>query len=124
MEKNISAQTQLHVSSLNQTFLWQMNSVKSFFTKQIKKLNEKFNLTQSLLINKSNDLQNQFTLYRNQSNQQIKQQDEKFNLTRSLLIKKINDLQNQFTLNKNQSNQQIQELDKKLNITNYFRGKV
>ena len=53
MEKNTSAQKQLHVSPLNQTYLWQINSVESFLTKQIKQLNEKFNLTQSLLINKS-----------------------------------------------------------------------
>ena len=81
MEKNTSVQTQLHVSSLNQTYLRQMNSVKSFFTKQIKQLNEKFNLTQSLCIKKFNDLQNQFTLYKNQSNQQIQEPDKKLNIT-------------------------------------------
>ena len=59
----------------------QMNSMKSFFTKQIEQLDEKFNLTQSLLINKVNDLQNQFTLYKNQSNQRTQKLAEKLNIT-------------------------------------------
>ena len=58
-----------------------MNSIKSFFTKQIEQLDEKFNLTQSLLKNKVNLLQNQFTLYKNQSNQRIQELDEKLNIT-------------------------------------------
>ena len=61
--------------------MWQMNSIKSFFTKQIEQLDKKFNLTQSLLINKVNLLQNQFTLYKNQSNQRIQELDEKLNIT-------------------------------------------
>ena len=58
-----------------------MNSIKSVFTKQIEQLDKKFNLTQSLLKNKVNLLQNQFTLYKNQSNQQIQELDEKLNIT-------------------------------------------
>ena len=58
-----------------------MNSIKSVFTKQIEQLDKKFNLTQSLLKNKVNLLQNQFTLYKNQSNQRIQELDEKLNIT-------------------------------------------
>ena len=58
-----------------------MNSIKSFFTKQIKQLDEKFNMTQSVLTNKINNLQNQFTFYKNQSNRQIQELDKKLNIT-------------------------------------------
>ena len=81
MENNLSLQNQSRLSTLNRTYMWQMNSIKSFFTKQIEQLDKKFNLTQSLLKNKVNLLQNQFTLYKNQSNQRIQELDEKLNIT-------------------------------------------
>ena len=81
MENNLSLQHQSRLSTLNQTYMWQMNSNKNFFTKQIEQLDDRFNLTQSLLINKVNLLQNQLSLYKNQSNQQIQKLVEILNLT-------------------------------------------